>query len=70
MEFFGKGTHSIFRKKGQKFKVRTDRFDAVVKQNKNILLTKMYCFHNNPVKNEPVERTQDWKYSSADYYLT
>ena len=59
-----------YRKNGQKFKVWKDRFDAVVILNKNILLTKMNYIHNNPVKSGLVERTQDWKYSSAGYYLT
>jgi putative transposase len=60
----------VYKKYGQKYKVWKDRFDAVVIRHKNVLLTKMNYIHNNPVKNGLVERAEEWKYLSTNYYIT
>ena len=53
----------------QKFKVWMDRFDDVVIRSPKVLLTKMQYIHLNPVKKELVKYPQDYKHSSAGFYL-
>lgn len=58
-----------FSKDGQKFKVWQDRFDAVVIRTNSVLITKVNYIHENPVKKRIVDFADDWKYSSAGFYL-
>lgn len=53
----------------QKFKVWMDRFDDVFIRNTKVLLTKMNYIHQNPVKKEWVEAPEEYKHSSAGFYL-
>jgi putative transposase len=60
----------VYKKYGQKYKIWKDRFDALMIRHKSVLLTKIKYIHNNPVKSGLVERAEEWRYSSANYYVT
>ena len=53
----------------QKFKVWQDRFDDVFLESINVVETKINYIHENPVKKGLVKLPEDYKYSSAAYYL-
>ena len=53
----------------QKFKVWMDRFDDVVIRSTKVLLTKMQYIHLNPVRKELAQYPEDYKHSSAGFYL-
>jgi len=53
----------------QKFKVWQDRFDDVFLESIDIVETKINYIHENPVKKGLVKLPEDYKYSSAAYYL-
>lgn len=45
------------------------RFDRLVIHNEKVLLTKPNYIHFNPVKNELVQKPEDWFWSSAGDYI-
>jgi putative transposase len=57
-----------FQKGEQIYKVWQDRYDAKVIRSNDILITKIKYIHDNPVSKRLVERTEDWKSSSAGFY--
>jgi putative transposase len=46
-----------------------DRFDDVAIITKKVAQTKLNYIHQNPVRAGLVENAEDWKYSSARFYL-
>ena len=56
-------------KKRQVFKLWMDRFDDLVLSTEKMLGVKIGYIHNNPVRAGLVERSEDWKFSSARNYL-
>ena len=58
-----------FQKGEQIYKVWQDRYDAKVIRGNEMLLTKIIYIHNNPVKNGLVLNVEDWKNSSAGFYI-
>ena len=53
----------------QKFKIWMDRFDDVVLYTRRILEIKLNYIHQNPIKKSMVLLPEDYKYSSAAYYI-
>ena len=58
-----------YKEREQKFKVWMDRFDDVVIRSTKVLLIKMQYIHRNPVKKELVKYPEEYKHSSAGFYL-
>lgn len=56
-------------KPGQKQQLWIHRFDDQVIRNNKMLWTKLKYIHNNPVKAGLVEKSKDYKYSSARNYI-
>ena len=56
--------------KKQVFKVWNDRFDDVAIYNEETLKIKLQYLHQNPVRKEIVPNSEDYKYSSARFYLS
>ncbi len=58
-----------FDSRKQKFKIWMGPFDDVVIRSKRVLLIKMNYIHLNPVKKNLVSEAEDYKHSSAGFYL-
>jgi putative transposase len=55
-------------KKNQVFKLWMDRFDDLVIDQEETMITKLEYIHNNPVKAGLVEEAEEWEFSSARNY--
>ena len=53
----------------QKFKIWQDRFDDVYLESINVIETKIDYIHENPVKKGLVKLPEEYKYSSAAFYI-
>jgi putative transposase len=59
-----------YKHRTQQFKVWEDLFDEVVLYTRKVCETKINYIHSNPVRAGLVTRPEDYKYSSASFYLT
>ena len=50
-------------------KVWKERFRAVALDQEDAVLVKIEYLHNNPVRRDLVEKPEEWKWSSARYYM-
>lgn len=55
--------------KTQSYQIWNNRYDLKVIIGSEMLLSKLHYIHNNPIKKGLVENSNDWKYSTANYYF-
>lgn len=60
---------SFYKKEGNTFQLWQEYNYPEVIFNKEFLLTKLNYIHKNPVRKDYVDKPEDWKYSSARFYL-
>ncbi len=63
-------TSIVYEKRHQFFKIWDDRYDDVIICTREVCETKINYIHENPVKAGLVQNPEDYRYSSATFYLT